>query len=83
VNSEMCRKVCNCAVCTYGRTIRDLINRTPAEEDKRLIEALYDRLIHSEDDCDYYEILTRGYRKKHGPMSFSEACELEGEEPRR
>lgn len=67
-------KICECRICTHGRLVRDLIHRTGDEADRKLIEELYSLYFHAEDDRDYYAILTAAYRKKHGTMSFAEAC---------
>jgi len=73
---EKAKTKCQCAVCEYGKVVRDLIHRTPGEQDKKLIEDLYDRLIHAEDDRDFHSICGEGCAIKHGGMSFTEACNL-------
>lgn len=70
------KRTCACKSCVYGRRIRELINRTEGEEDKKFLEELFDNQFHAEDDRDYWQTLAQGYRKKFGPMSFGEAAEL-------
>ncbi len=48
--------MCDCVVCEYGRQVRDFMERTPADDDKKFIEGLYDRLIHAEDDAGYWKL---------------------------
>lgn len=77
------KNTCMCPSCSYGRKIRDLIERTPVEDDKSLIEDVYSRLFHTEDDRDYYKILVEGYRAKHGPMGLAEAVQIVSDEEKK
>ena len=70
------KKSCECRVCQYGKKIRDLIHRTPDAADKKLIEELYDNLIHAEDDRDFYLTVSQGCDIKHGGISFTDSCIL-------
>lgn len=69
------KRTCECPVCLYGRKIRDLIHRTTDPKDKALIDELYDRMIHVEDDRDYHSIKNDGCKIKHGGISFTEAVD--------
>lgn len=74
MTDEETRKKCQCRVCVYGRKVRDLIHRTPDEGDKKLIEELYDNLIHAEDDRDFHSVRNEGCKIKHGGITFTDAC---------
>jgi len=66
------RKKCGCPTCLYGAKIRDLIHRTPSEDDKKLIEELYENLICAEDDRDYWKIRHGELRKTSGSRETKE-----------
>lgn len=66
-------KGCKCPVCVYGDKITDLVYRTPDPTDKKLIEELYNNLIHVEDDRDFHSIKNEGCDIKHGGISFTSA----------
>lgn len=74
MTTKAAKTKCECAVCEYGKVVRDLIHRTPGKQDKNLIEDLYDRLIHAEDDRDFHSIKNEGCDLKHGGISFTNAC---------
>lgn len=67
------KKKCECRVCQYGKVVRDLIHRTKDDADKKLIEELYDNLIHAEDDRDFYLTCSEGCDIKHGGISFTDS----------
>lgn len=54
------RKKCLCKVCLYSDTIVKLIERQKTRYDKALIEQLYSRLVHAEEDADYWRIRCHG-----------------------
>lgn len=74
MTTDVDKKKCQCASCLYGQKVRDLIYRTPDATDKALIEELYDKLIHAEDDRDFHSIKNDGCGIKHGGISFTDAC---------
>lgn len=67
-------KRCDCKVCLYGRVVKGLLDRQTSSRDRKLVNDLYDRLIHAEDDRDYWRIHYHGgfeavekslFHKKH------------------
>jgi hypothetical protein len=57
---EPSTKKCACPVCKYGKLIRDLISRQQSQDDKKLLDDLYIRLCHAEEDAEYWRLRARG-----------------------
>lgn len=53
-------KECLCKLCIYSDVIHGLVKRQKSKKDKELVEYLYDRLIHAEEDADYWRIQRHG-----------------------
>lgn len=53
-------KKCICKVCLYTDVIRGLVDRQRNEKDKALVEDLYTRMFHAEDDAEYWRIRCHG-----------------------
>lgn len=53
-------KKCRCRICVYSDVIEGLVKRQATKKDRKLVEELYDRLIHAEDDADYFRIRCHG-----------------------
>lgn len=73
-HEEAKKKRCECRVCFYGRVVSRLAARQSNARDRKLVNDLYDRMMHAEDDRDYWSILWHGgfqevqkslFHKKH------------------
>ncbi len=51
---------CKCDTCIYGQKIKELHARQANDEDKKLIEDLYDRYCHADMDADYWKLKAKG-----------------------
>lgn len=54
------KKGCKCATCGYGHRVSDFVQRMKADADKAFIRDIYDRMIHAEDDAEYWEMKAKG-----------------------
>lgn len=67
---------CKCKICLYGKKVGSLIDRTRNARDRALIDDLYNRLMHAEDDRDFSSVKNEACGLKHGGISFTDACEI-------
>lgn len=65
---------CKCKVCLYSRKVGALVDRTTNARDRALIDDLYNRLMHAEDDRDFHSVKNEACGLKHGGISFPDAC---------
>jgi hypothetical protein len=51
---------CLCAICRYYRQVLFVRNYGSEREKQALIDELYDRMCHAENDCDVWEAIRSG-----------------------
>jgi hypothetical protein len=51
---------CQCDVCNYSRMVNEYIQKLEDPDDREFFLNMYDMLIHSEMDRDYYKAIVDG-----------------------